>query len=51
MAIKPAEEVINASSKKLDPRAVLTAIISETPELRDAAIAEGIVQEIEVEDD
>lgn len=42
----PDKITIDASKKKLDPHAVLSAIINETPELRDALVAAGLVEEI-----
>lgn len=36
MTRKPGRDVINAASKKLDPREVLQAIINETPALHEA---------------
>lgn len=42
----PDKYTIEASKKKLDPKAVLSAIINETPELCDALLAAGLVEEI-----
>ena len=46
MPKQPDKTTIEASKKKLDPRAVLSAVINETPELRDALVAAGLVEEI-----
>jgi len=46
MPKKPDKMTIDASKKKLDPKAVLSAIINETPELRDALLEAGLVEEI-----
>lgn len=46
MPKKPEKEIIEAGKKKLDPRAVLEAIINETPDLRDALLQAGLVEEI-----
>lgn len=46
MPKQPDKLTIEASKKKLDPKAVLSAIINETPELRDALVAAGLVEEI-----
>lgn len=46
MPKKPDNFTIQASKKKLDPKAVLSAIINETPELRDALLKAGLVEEI-----
>lgn len=48
MPTKPTNEQIEAGKKKLDPRDVLRVVIQETPELRDAAIAAGVVKKVEV---
>ena len=42
----PDKFTIEASKKKLDPHAVLSAIINETPELKDALLAAGLVEEV-----
>lgn len=44
MPTKPTSEVIEASKHKLNPRDVVRVVIQETPELRDAAIAAGVVK-------
>lgn len=46
MPKKPDKLTIEASKKKLDPHAVLSAVINETPELRDALLEAGLVEEI-----
>lgn len=46
MPKQPDKKTIEASKKNLDPRAVLNVIINETPELRDALLKEGLVEEI-----
>lgn len=46
MPTKPMKDVIDAAKKKLDGKAVLEAVINETPELRDALLANGLVEEI-----
>ena len=46
MPKKPEKNIIEASKKKLDPKAVLSAIVNETPELRDALLQAGLVEEI-----
>ena len=46
MPKKPDKEIIEAGKKKLDPKAVLSAVINETPELRDALLEAGLVEEI-----
>lgn len=43
MPYKPTKEVIEAAKVKLNPLDVVRAVIAETPELRDAAIAAGVV--------
>lgn len=50
MPTKPTPEQIEAGKQKLDPRDVLRVIIQDTPELRDAAISEGVVNVAESED-
>lgn len=47
MPTKPTKEQIEAGKKQLDPRDVIRVVIQETPELRDAAIAAGVVQKVE----
>lgn len=42
---KPTKEAIEAGKKVLDPRDVVRVIIAETPELREPAIAAGVVVE------
>lgn len=46
MPKKPDINIIEASKKSLDPKAVLSAVINETPELRDALLKAGLVEEI-----
>lgn len=46
MPKQPDKITLEASKKKLDPHAVLSAVINETPELRDALLAAGLVEEI-----
>lgn len=46
MPKKPDKMTIEASKKKLDPHAVLSAVINETPELRAALLEAGLVEEI-----
>lgn len=46
MPKKPDKYTIDASKAKIDPRAVLNVVINETPELRDALLAAGLVEEI-----
>lgn len=50
MPKQPDKVTIEASKKKLDPRAVLNVIINETPELRDALLAAGLVEEVKESD-
>lgn len=47
MPKKPTEKVIEACKKKINPRDVITAIFSETPELRDAAVSAGVIKEVD----
>lgn len=46
MPKQPDKVTIEASKKKLDPKAVLNVVINETPELRDALLKAGLVEEI-----
>ena len=46
MPVKPTKQAIENGKKKLDPKAVLTAIINDIPALREKLIAEGLVEEI-----
>lgn len=46
MPKKPDSITIEASKKKLDPHAVFTVIINETPELREPLLAAGLIEEI-----
>lgn len=46
MPKQPDKLTIEASKKKLDPKAVLNVVINETPELRDALLKAGLVEEI-----
>lgn len=46
MPKKPDKKTIEASKAKIDPRAVLNVVINETPELREALLAAGLVEEI-----
>lgn len=43
MPTKPTKDVIEAAKKNLDPRAVLTAIVNEVPELNQALVAKNLV--------
>lgn len=47
MPTKPTPEQIEAGKKKLDPRDVMRVIFQETPELRDSAIADGVIEKKE----
>lgn len=46
MPKQPDKLTIEASKKKLDPKAVLSAVINETPELKEALLKAGLVEEI-----
>ena len=46
MPKKPSEKVIEACKKKINPRDVITALFSEVPELREPAIAAGVIKEV-----
>ena len=46
MPKKPDKLTIEASKHALDPHAVLTVIINETPELREPLLAKGLIEEI-----
>lgn len=46
MPRKPTKETIDAAKAKLDPREVLQVIINETPELREALVEKGLVEEV-----
>ena len=46
MPRKPDQTTIDAAKAKLDPREVLQVIINETPELRDALLEQGLVEEV-----
>lgn len=45
MPIKPAKEVIEAASKKLDPRDLLNVIANEEPLIMEAVIDSGVLEE------
>lgn len=47
MPIKPTTDVIEAHKKALDPRAVLSVIINETPILKEELLKAGLVEEVE----
>lgn len=47
MPRKPSQDTIDAAKAKLDPREVLQVIINETPELRDALLEQGLVEEVD----
>lgn len=47
MPKKPTEKVIEACKKKINPRDVITALFSEVPELREPAIAAGVIKEVD----
>ena len=47
MPRRPDQTTIDAAKAKLDPREVLQVIINETPELRDALLKQGLVEEVE----
>lgn len=49
MPKKPSKEIIDAHKAKLNPVDVLTSIINDAPEcveLRDALVANGLVEEV-----
>lgn len=46
MPTKPTKEMIERGKKSLNPKDVLRVVIQETPELRDAMLAKGLVEEI-----
>lgn len=47
MPRKPDQSTIDAAKAKLDPREVLQVIVNETPELRDALLKQGLVEEVQ----
>lgn len=47
MPTKPTKEVIEASKKKLDPRAILEAVLNDTPELAKPLMERGLVEKVE----
>ena len=47
MPRKPDQSTIDAAKAKLDPREVLQVIVNETPELRDALLERGLVEEVQ----
>lgn len=47
MPMKPTPEMIEAGKKKLNPKDVLTVVIAETPDLRDALLHHGLIKEKE----
>lgn len=42
---KPDKTVMEAAKKTLNPKDVLRVVISETPELRDALLHEGLIKQ------
>lgn len=46
MPTKPTQVVLDAAKKHLDPKAVLQAVINETPILKQELLAAGLVQEV-----
>lgn len=46
MPTMPTQEVIEASTHRLDPHAVLEAIVNETPELARALVDAGLATEL-----
>lgn len=52
MPRKPTQDVIDAAKAVLNPHDVITAVVNETPELRQAFMDNGLATEIkEGEDD
>lgn len=43
---KPSQDIINASKNKLDPHAVMEAVINETPELARMLVDKGLAREL-----
>lgn len=43
MPTKPEKKVIDACKVKLNPKDVVRVVMQETPELRDAALAAGVI--------
>lgn len=43
MPIKPPKEVIEAASKKLDPRDLLNVVANEDPLIREAVMESGVL--------
>lgn len=51
MPRKPTKEIINAHKAAINPVAVMTSILNDVPEckeLRDALVANGLVEEVKV---
>lgn len=46
MPKKPSSAVIDAAKAKLDPKAVLQVVIQENPELREALLNKGLIEEV-----
>mgnify|MGYP004445352945 CR=1 FL=1 len=47
MPTKPTKDIIDAAKVKMNPKDVMRVVIQETPELRDAAIAAGVVKKVD----
>ena len=47
MPKKPTQQEIEAGKKNLDPKQVLEVIINETPELKQALLDAGLVEEVQ----
>ena len=45
MPIKPSKEVIEAASKRLDPRDLLNVIANEDPLIRESVMESGVLDE------
>lgn len=46
MPTKPTQHIINASKNKLDPHAVMEAVVNETPELARMLVDKGLAREL-----
>ena len=46
MPTKPSQDIINASMNKLNPHAVMEAVINETPELARMLVDKGLAREL-----
>ena len=46
MPTKPSQDIINASKYKLNPHAVMEAVINETPELARMLVDKGLAREL-----